>query len=162
MQKYLKLQNLRVILQFLKRDAPFLNSGSDAMLRPALSSSGQEARLKVTKMYHHFLGLIYSQFWSNHDKKCFISFLNIHCTLVNLGCVTRGRLCSTHQDRLIFTYHVDVEWVEDCQITKSFYSCTTPGRENFVQGGKEYSIPANPRKKIKRIQEKFFPFQVNQ
>ena len=62
MQKYLKLQNLRVILQFLKRAAAFLISGSDAMLRPALSSSGQEARLKVTKLYHHFLGLIYSQF----------------------------------------------------------------------------------------------------
>ena len=62
MQKYLKLQNLRVILQFLKRAAAFLNSGSDAILRSALSSSGQEARLKVTKMYHHFLGLIYSQF----------------------------------------------------------------------------------------------------
>ena len=88
MQKYLKLQNLRVILQFLKRAAAFLNSGSDAMLRPALSSSGQEARLKVTKMYHHFLGLIYSQFWSNHNKKMFQQLSNTHCTLLNLGCVT--------------------------------------------------------------------------
>ena len=62
MQKYLKLQNLRVILQFLKRVAAFLNSGTDAMLRPALSSSGQEARLKVTKIENHLSGLIYSRF----------------------------------------------------------------------------------------------------
>ena len=70
-----------------------------------------------------------------------------------------GRLCSTHQDRLIYTNNVDVEWVEDFQIPKSFYSRPTPGRENFVRGCKEYSIPADPRKKITGFRRDYFPVQ---
>ena len=70
-----------------------------------------------------------------------------------------GRLCSTHQDRLIHTNNVDVEWVEDFQIPKSFYSRPTPGRENFVRGCKEYSIPADPRKKITGFRRDYFPVQ---